>query len=392
MSDEHWGDPWGPSGSTVREDSHPTEQLWAAYARPAEPPPPRGRLGTTALVAALVGALAGGGVGAGVATLVAGDSPTAVLGRGDVSLGQGTSTPRDVAAGSVTAVAAKLLPSVVSIGTGNGSGSGVVISADGYILTNNHVVQGARSVGVTFVNNKELPARTIGLDPDTDLAVVKVDATGLQAAELGRSSGAQVGDPVVAIGSPLGLAGTVTSGIVSALNRRVEGGGAAPTLFNLIQTDAAINPGNSGGALADAGGRVIGINTAIASLGAGSIGLGFAIPIDEARSVADEIIRTGKATHPFLGVNLRTITAELAQQFDGLSEGALIGEVTPGAPADRAGLRSGDVIVELGGTPVKSVDDLIVAIRGHKIGEEVTVVYVRDGQRRTAKAVLAEKP
>jgi putative serine protease PepD len=320
-------------------------------------------------------------------------------------LGTGSSSSANLnrAPDSVAGIAAKVLQSVVNIsirvnGTLEGTGSGVVIRSDGYVLTNNHVVDTpSAQVTVSFngAESVEVPASIVGRDPDTDLAVIKVRTSKtLVPAALGQSRNLVVGDPVIAVGSPLGLAGTVTTGIVSALNRTVnvpgQTGGRTP-LFNAIQTDAAINPGNSGGALADANGQVIGINSAIATLGAGglssdqsgSIGVGFAIPIDEARSVAEELIRTGTATHPAIGVQALTSTS------NGRT-GAMVQAVLPGAPAERAGIQAGDVITAVDGTAVHSVDELIIAIREHKIGQTVTLTYYRNGQKQTAKVTLAD--
>ncbi|MDP9496434.1 MAG: trypsin-like peptidase domain-containing protein, partial [Actinomycetota bacterium] len=308
---------------------------------------------------------------------------------------------------SVAGIADRVLRSTVSIsvraGAGAGSGSGVVLREDGYVLTNNHVVEsGAQGGRITVVVNggegRELPARIVGLDRETDLAVLKIESGGpFTPATLGRSADLVVGDPVIAIGSPLGLNGTVTTGIVSALNRTVnvpgEGGQRATPLLNAIQTDAAINPGNSGGALVDARGAVVGINSAIATLGGsasgdtgGNIGVGFAIPVDEARSVAEEIIRTGRATHPAIGVEGSTETGE-----DGRKAGARIANVLPGSPAQQAGLQNGDLVNKVGTTQVGSVDELIIALRQHRVGERVTLTYVRGGQTRTADVVLADK-
>jgi putative serine protease PepD len=308
----------------------------------------------------------------------------------------------------VAGIAAAVMRSTVSIavqgGGARGTGSGVVIRSDGYILTNNHVVAsaaGGGQINVTFDDGATtVPARIVGLDPVTDLAVLRVDTDReLQAATLGRSRDLVVGDPVIAIGSPLGLSGTVTTGIVSALNRTVDvpsqdGQGRNP-LFNAIQTDAAINPGNSGGALVNASGEVIGINSAIATLGGGlfggegggSIGVGFAIPIDEARSVAEEIIQTGRATHPAIGVSALTVSGESADRA-----GARVQELTTGGAAERAGLQPGDLIVELDGDEVTSVDELILAIRKNKVGDTVRVTYVREGQTRSADVTLQDRP
>jgi putative serine protease PepD len=307
---------------------------------------------------------------------------------------------------SVAAIAARVLRSVVSIEVegeeGRGTGSGVVLRSDGYVLTNNHVVkdeQGKGTITVSFNGAGAVDRRAdvVGLDPETDLAVIKVrGGTGLVPASLGSSGNLVVGDPVVAIGSPLGLAGTVTSGIISALNRTVrvpgEDGEAAAPLFNAIQTDAAINPGNSGGALVDSAGRVIGINSAIASLGAGigdqsgSIGVGFAIPIDEARSIAEQLIRRGKATHPALGVAAVTVGA------DGVgTRGAQLKEVQKGGAAAKAGLKAGDIITMVGTERVTSVEALIVELRTYAVGDRVTITYLRAGKSSTAQLVLQDK-
>ncbi len=351
------------------------------------------------IATALVAGGAGGVIGARTSNGGSLLDPSASLGS------SGSTAPTvDRAPGSVAAIAAQVLKSTVSIavasGSSSGTGSGVVIRSDGYVLTNNHVVASAADGAgrITVTNNSsgtELEAEIVGLDPDTDLAVLKVRGGGqLEPATLGQSASLVVGDPVIAVGSPLGLEGTVTTGIVSALNRSpaVPGeNGGRTFLANAIQTDAAINPGNSGGALVDSKGEVIGINSAIATLGgsggeSGSIGIGFAIPIDEARSIAEEIIQTGRVTHPAIGVEAATVT-------DGSSRvGARISAVAPGSSAERAGLRSGDVLVAVEGTPVTSVDELIVAIREHKVGEKIKITYLRDGSdRRTTTATLQDK-
>ena len=362
---------------------------------------PRRGLGTAAavLVTALVAGSIGGAVGAGSRD---GDlDPGASLGSGS-----STSASLDRAPESVAGIAARVMRSTVSIAVrgsqGTGTGSGVVVRSDGYILTNNHVVASAADGGkitVTIDDGKqELPARIVGRDPVTDLAVLRVDTREqLPAATLGQSRALVVGDPVIAIGSPLGLSGTVTTGIVSALNRTVdvpaEEGGTRNPLFNAIQTDAAINPGNSGGALVNARGEVIGINSAIATLGGGglfggeqsggSIGVGFAIPIDEAKSVAEEIIRTGEATHPSIGVSATTVAAPDRS-------GALVRELSPGGAAGRAGLEPNDLIVKVDDEPVTSVDELILEIRSHKVGDQVTLTYERNGKTRTADVELQD--
>jgi putative serine protease PepD len=295
---------------------------------------------------------------------------------------------------SIESVSAKVLPSVVSIAftgqAGSGTGSGIVISKDGVILTNNHVVAEAADGGsltVSFQDGRTASAKILGRDPGADVAVIKVDGMDdLVAAQLGSSSSLKVGQQVVAIGSPLGLSGTVTSGIVSALNRPVvsgEQGSSATSVLNAIQTDAAVNPGNSGGALVDMAGRVVGINSAIASLGAaqgtqgGSIGLGFAIPIDQAKRIADELESKGTATRAVLGV--------AGEDADG---GAKLTQVADGSAAAAAGLQVGDVVTKIGSTRVTGTESLMATVRSAAPGGKVEVTYVRDGRSATTTVTL----
>ena len=296
--------------------------------------------------------------------------------------------------GSVADIAGRVTPAVVSIevrvGESGATGSGVVVDAEnGYIVTNNHVVSGAADVDgaeirAVFADGSGSAARIVGRDPASDIAVIKVEKPGLVAASLGSGGEVMVGDPVVAIGSPLGLAGTVTSGIVSALDRpvRLSGEGSdTNAVISAIQTDAPINPGNSGGALVDGTGAVIGINTAIASLGGsgttgGSIGLGFAIPIDTARDIAEQLISTGSAVHASLGVQARSVT-------DGTRDGALVVNVEPDGPAAAAGIEEQDVIIAVDGEPVGSSEELQVAVDRRAPGDTVTVEVVRDGSSST---------
>ena len=400
-------DPW--SSPTTRATFPSGQQPWGTptdtIGGPA-PKPKRSRRGLGTAAAVLATALVAGSVG-GVVGARTGDDGGSLLDP-SASLGSGSSSSASLSRDpeSVAGIAAKVMRSTVSIAVrgseGNGTGSGVVIRSDGYILTNNHVVESAAGGGKITVTldagEQEIPAEIVGRDPVTDLAVLQVQSDGQQlpAATLGQSRGLVVGDLVIAIGSPLGLSGTVTTGIVSALNRTVDvpgEGGARNPLFNAIQTDAAINPGNSGGALVNARGEVVGINSAIATLGGGgpfggeqggSIGVGFAIPIDEAKSVAEEIIRTGKATHPSIGVSATTVSGA------GDRQGALVRELTAGGAAAGAGLEVNDLIVEVDGEEVTSVDELILQIRSHKIGDRVEVTYVRDGETRTAEVVLQD--
>jgi S1-C subfamily serine protease len=299
--------------------------------------------------------------------------------------------------GSVAAVADRVLPSVVSIeirtGDQGGFGSGVVVDAEGYVLTNNHVISAAArnpdaELETVFADGTRVPARIVGRDPKTDLAVLKVDVANPTVARLGRSASLQPGDGVIAIGSPLGLASTVTTGIVSAVDRpvRLEGEGSdTNAIIDAIQTDAAINPGNSGGPLVDSSGAVVGINTAIRTLGGGiggSIGLGFAIPIDDARAVAQQLIRSGRISHPDLGVNAASVT-------DGVSDGARVQNVAQGSAAAAAGIIEGDVIVRVGDRTVATADELEVAVREHDIGARVPIALVRGTRPLTVTVTLA---
>ncbi len=278
-----------------------------------------------------------------------------------------------------------MTPAVVSIevrvGQAGATGSGVVIEADdGYIVTNNHVVSGAAGIDgaeirAVFSDGSGSAARIVGRDPASDIAVLKVEKPGLVPAALGKSENVVVGDPVVAIGSPLGLAGTVTTGIVSALDRpvRLAGEGSdTNAVISAVQTDAPINPGNSGGALVDATGAVIGINTAIASVGGGSVGLGFAIPIDTVRDIAEQLISTGTAVHASLGVNARSVT-------DIVRNGALVVNVEPGSAAAEAGIREQDVVIAVEGKPVGSSEELVVAVDAYDPGDTLTIEVVRGG-------------
>jgi serine protease Do len=346
-------------------------------------------LGLLAVLALLIGA-AGGLVGRLTAE---GANP---LTRPDVTIVQ-AETARDRPPGSVAEVAGRVLPAVVSIeirvGENGGTGSGVVINGDGYIVTNNHVISLAATnpgstLEVIFSDGTRVGASIVGRDPKTDLAVIKVDVANPVVATLGRSSDLKVGDSVIAIGSPLGLAGTVTTGIVSAVDRpvRLDGEGTdTNAVIDAIQTDAAINPGNSGGALVDGGGAVVGINTAIRTLSqggaGGSIGLGFAIPIDDATAIAQELIRTGQVKHPELGVNAKSVT-------DGTTDGAQVQNVQQDSAAAQAGIADGDVITKIGDRLIGSADELIVAVRERQIGEQVAVTLVRQGRPLVVQVVL----
>ena len=317
-----------------------------------------------------------------------------------------TSGPATVSACRVTSVADQVVPSVVTIAasgpSGSGTGSGEVIRSDGYILTNNHVISVAAasggSVDVLFADGLTEPATITGRDPQTDLAVLKVQTSHqLKVISLGSSSSVKVGEPVVAVGAPLGLSGTVTSGIVSALDRTVEVPGEndmSALLVSALQTDASINPGNSGGALVNCASKLVGVPTAGAAVpnsGGGSIGLGFAIPVDLAKSIADEIIATGTVTHAFFGLQTVPIPPAAAEQA-GLPKGLFVQAVTAGGPAATAGLRPEDVITKIDGEPATSNIQLQELTLTKKPGDTVSIDYTRDGQSATATVTLAAQP
>ncbi|MFZ1285405.1 MAG: trypsin-like peptidase domain-containing protein, partial [Candidatus Phosphoribacter sp.] len=313
-----------------------------------------------------------------------------------------------------TATAAAVAPSVVAIkvvsGQGEGEGSGVIIDSAGRIITNNHVVTGAGTgaqISVTLDDGRTYAATIAGTDPSTDLAVLTLTnpPSDLRPISFGDSDALAVGQPVMAVGNPLGLAGTVTTGIVSALNRPVSTGSSDtgvrgqaasdPVVTNAIQTSAAINPGNSGGALVTADGRLVGINSAIASLGtsaggqSGNIGIGFAIPSSEAKAIADQLIATGSAQHAYLGVS----SADALVADGGAQRAAaVLRAVSAGTPAAQAGLRVGDAVVAIGGERVDSSLALVAAIREQSVGSQVTLTIVRDGSRQDIAVALVARP
>ncbi|WP_409184891.1 trypsin-like peptidase domain-containing protein [Amycolatopsis sp. VS8301801F10] len=345
-------------------------------------------LASVAAISLVIGGVAGGTVG-----YLTGGSGSSVSALDAPKPAQQTG---NVPAGSVESVAQKLSPSVVELQvsgrTAAGEGSGFVLSSDGYILTNNHVVQVAANGGqiqAVFQDGKKAAAKVVGRDPTTDIAVVKVSGvSNLTPVELGRSDDLRVGQQVVAIGSPYELTGTVTSGIVSSLHRPVQAGGDETdqtTVMDAIQTDAAINPGNSGGPLSNMSGQVIGINSAIYSPNSGrgqgsggeggNVGIGFAIPIDQARRTAQDIIKTGHATQTFIG----------AKVTDAPQGGAQLGDITPGSPAEKAGLKSGDVVTKIDNRVIDSANTLVAAIRTRAPNDQATFTLA-DG--RTVQVTL----
>jgi len=298
-------------------------------------------------------------------------------------------------------VAESVGPSIVNVNTTSqiqfffqaipqeGAASGVIISSDGYILTNNHVVEGTQKIKVTLADGTTFDAKVIGTDPYTDVAVIKINATNLPAAKLGDSTNLKIGQIAIAIGNPFGLGKAVTVGIISALNRSIttEGG---PIIEGLIQTDAPINPGNSGGALVNSSGEVIGINTAIYQ---GAQGIGFAIPIHLARSIANQIIDKGYVSHPWIGVYLDTVDSQTAAYYRlPVDYGAIIMDIVKNGPAEMAGLRKGDIIIEFDGEKIETADDLIVRVMRHNIGDKVKVTVARGNQRLTREVTLEERP
>ena len=355
----------------------------------------RASLITGVIAGAAAVSLVAGGLGGAIGYLAAqnsGGAETTVAATSVVAGSDAGGSSIPVLAG-IADLAAAVQPAVVQLNVvaadGEGTGSGFIISEDGYIVTNNHVAGPAGedgSVEVVFADGSTATGKLVGSDAGYDLAVVKVERSGLQTLDLGSSADVRVGDLAVALGSPLGLQGTVTSGIVSALERPVTAGGQGETSFiNAIQTDAAINPGNSGGPLVNGSGEVIGVNTAIASMGAmggpaGSIGLGFAIPIDTAKRIVDEIITTGSSTTPVIGV-------QLDMQFEG--PGAKVAEVTPGSGAAEAGIQDGDVITAINGDVIAEPTELIVSIRSNAPGDTVDLTVLRDGRTQDISVTLA---
>ncbi|MGP3688304.1 trypsin-like peptidase domain-containing protein [Streptomyces sp. IBSNAI002] len=316
----------------------------------------------------------------------------------------GVAADKGRAPDSVAGIAAAALPGVVTLhvrgASGSGTGTGFVLDQQGHILTNNHVVADAKEIAVTFSTGESVTAELVGRDSGYDLAVVKVSGVrGLRPLSLGNSENVQVGDPVVAIGAPFDLSNTVTAGIISATGRPVtaggdKGDGSDISYVDALQTDAPINPGNSGGPLLDAKAHVVGINSAIRGADkddparqGGSIGLGFAIPINQGKRVAEELIRTGRATHPVIGV---TLDMEYA------GDGARVGDkgedgkpaVVADGPAARAGIKAGDVITKVNGQRVRGGDELIIKIRAHRPGDPLTLTVLRDGRERTLELVL----
>ncbi|MFJ6747112.1 trypsin-like peptidase domain-containing protein [Streptomyces sp. NPDC091266] len=398
----HGPDPLAPQGAWQQYDPWSAPQHGGPPAAPLAPR--RGRRGLL-VVGAVVLALLAGGVGGGIGAYVERNG-----GLGDIQLPQADDDEQGRNPESVAGIAQRALPGVVTLhvsgNTEQGTGTGFVLDRQGHLLTNNHVVEPAGAGGeisVTFSGGQTAKAKVIGQDSGYDLAVVQVEGvTGLRPLTLGNSDAVRVGDPVVAIGAPYDLANTVTAGIISAKQRPItaggeKGDGSDVSYVDALQTDAPINPGNSGGPLVDAQARVIGINSAIRAADSGSgldgaaqggsIGLGFAIPINQAKRVAEELINTGRAAHPVIGVSLETEYAgDGARVSTRSKEGTP--PVTPGGPGAKAGIKAGDVITKVDGAPVHGGEELIVKIRSHRPGDKLMVTLERDGKERTVRLTL----
>ncbi|GGZ17026.1 protease [Streptomyces inusitatus] len=404
-----------PSYGTAPQGDGAHPGVWGAPVHTSEPP--RRKRSGGLLAAVLIAALVAGGVGGGVGYWAAERNDNGA----DSTTVTAADIPKDLqrAPGTVSAVAGKALPSVVTIeakssaggdlsgvgGQEGGTGTGFVYDQEGHILTNNHVVDSAAQGGalsVTFSNGKKYDAEVVGRAQGYDVAVLKLKKAppGLAPLPLGDSGKVAVGDSTIAIGAPFGLSNTVTTGIISAKNRPVasgDGSGSRNSYMSALQTDASINPGNSGGPLLDARGAVIGINSAIQSTGggfgqsqAGSIGLGFAIPINQAKSVAEQLIKTGKPVYPVIGASVDMATKGAGAKIIAQSSGGTPA-VTPNGPAAKAGLKAGDLITRFNDKPIDSGPTLIGEIWNHAPGTQVKLTYERDGKQHTATVTLGER-
>lgn len=381
-----WRDPAAPAAIVVRSPAVPPP----ADGTPAAVPAPGQRGLVPIFLMVLVTALLAGALGGTLGYVFAGGGGRTVLGGGGTS----TAPLAQRAPNSLAGVVQRVLPSVVTIriGTNGGYslGSGFIVSSDGYVVTNDHVVEGLNgSASVTFSDASVGTARLVGTDPESDIAVLKLSRTGLTAVGFGDSSQIAVGDPVLAFGAPLALSNTVTYGIVSAMNRTMEADepGGPTRYYAAIQTDAAVNHGNSGGPLVDAAGRVIGVNSVIKSLSsdsqdAGNIGLAFAIPINQARRIATDIIETGHSRRTVIG-------AELNNSYASPEGGVQLASVQSGGPADRAGLKASDVVMKIDGVALEEPSDLIALIRKDAPGDAIRVDYRRGSGAATVQVTLA---
>jgi len=380
-----WRDPYAPTALVVPGPDPAPESLPEPVADPGSA---RGRGLTPVLVICVVTALLAGALGGALGYTFAARSHSPAIGQPSGAAPAVAHRPPD----SLPGVAERVLPSVVTVrvsgGGGTSVGSGFVVSADGYVITNDHVVgAGSSRATVDFSDGTSASAKVVGQDPESDLAVIKVARSGLAPVEFGDSEAIKVGDWVLAFGSPLALANTVTAGIISAVDRTIQAGepGGQLRYYAAIQTDAAVNQGNSGGPLVDASGRVIGVNSVIRSVAAeeeeaGNIGLAFAIPINQAKRITQDIIDTGKARRTVIGARVGDA---------GNGAGVRLAAVHPNGPAATGGLKAGDVVLRLDGRPLTEASDLIALVRKYAPGAVVTVEYRRGGNKRTASVTLA---
>jgi S1-C subfamily serine protease len=380
-----------------RDPPSPADRVWR---HPSEMgprrPPVRRQLWVVGLTAAVAASLLSTGFAVVVGTLL--DQGHAHPGAGRATL---VSLPGGGTGGvgaDIVAIAERVRPAIAELRvdaglTAGSRGSGVIFRSDGEVLTNAHVVDGATAVTVVLSTGQELPGRVIGVDPDSDTAVVKIEGGPFQVAELASTADLKVGEQAIAMGSPVGFAGgpSVTVGVVSALHRSVRPGNGAGVLMDMVQTDAPIAPGSSGGALIDGRGRVVGITTAVAAGEIGTDGFGFATPIEVARAAAQELIETGTVTRVWLGVEGTDLDGVSALELS-LAGGARVDRVMADSPAELAGISPRDVIVGVDGRPVTSVGMLVVAVRVHRPGDVVSLDVVRDHQHRSMKATVAERP
>ncbi|MFA9429528.1 S1C family serine protease [Egicoccus sp. AB-alg2] len=399
---DHRTGPETSRASAAPDTTVPAEPTVTSYAPPPPPPPPEAPVDESRprplrarhlVAAALAGALGAGAVV--VPAQFLDDDGAAGPATAEPAPGEQAPATANTSSSVIGAIAQQVSPSVARVDAsgpvGAGSGSAVVYRADGILVTNNHVVANASDITVTLPDGERLPAEIVGTDPSSDLAVLRVDATDLPVPVWADAEHQPaVGDTAVAIGSPFGLDGSVTAGIVSALGRNVAT--AEANLVDLLQTDAAINPGNSGGALVDGEGRVIGVNTAIASSGGGNEGIGFAIPATTVGNVADQLLENGAVRHAFLGIAGQTVDPDVARLYNlPVEQGAVLAEV-PDGPAADAGLQPGDIIVRIDDFEVTSMIDLAGRIQQYQPGDEVTVTYLRDGAEQTTTVTLGERP
>jgi len=376
--------------SSYRTPPPPDDRIWRHPSELTAKPRAGERTWLVAAIAGMVGAMLATGI-----VVVAGGLDRGTVERVVEREGASVRTVSIPSGTSVVDIAQRVRPAITQVRVdgkeGEGSGSGVLFRSDGHVLTNFHVVDGADSVKVVIDNGRELTARVVGSDPETDVAVLKVDGGPFPVASLGTAADLRVGQSAIAIGSPLGLVGgpSVTVGVVSALHRRLDTRTGTP-LLDMIQTDAPISPGSSGGALLDAGGSVIGLTTAVATT-EGAQGLGFATPIDIAKSAADQLITTGKVVHVWMGIQGTDVDPTTAKDL-GIDGGALVSGVVKGSPAEKAGVSAHDVIVGVEGQPVATMGALVVALRSRKPGDTVGLDIRRGADHMRMPVRLADRP